>query len=61
VIRVEAFDCNCPQHIPPRFTEEQIREALTLVESRLRELERDNARLREELARRAVTRTPEGA
>ena len=28
VIRVEAFDWNCPQHITPRFTEEQIREAL---------------------------------
>lgn len=61
VIRVEAFDWNCPQHITPRFTEEQIREALAPVESRLRELERDNARLREELARRAITRTPEGA
>jgi uncharacterized protein len=34
---VEAFDWNCPQHITPRFTEEQIRE----------ELERENEKLRE--------------
>jgi uncharacterized protein len=61
VIRVEAFDWNCPQHITPRFTEAQIREALAPVEARMRELEQDNARLRAELARRAVTRSPEGA
>ena len=60
MIRVEAFDWNCPQHITPRYTEAQIREALAPVEARLRELEQDNARLREELARRAVTRSPEG-
>ncbi len=61
VIRVEAFDWNCPQHITPRFTEAQIREALAPLEARMRELEQDNARLRAELARRAVTRSPEGA
>lgn len=47
VIRVEAFDWNCPQHITPRFTEEQIREALVPFERRLTELEQENARLRE--------------
>ena len=52
VIRVEAFDWNCPQHITPRFTAEQIQEALAPIERRMRELEQDNARLREELARR---------
>ena len=46
VIRVEAFDWNCPQHITPRFTEEQIREALAPFERRLEELERENAKLR---------------
>src|SRR5262249_10254735 len=54
VIRVEAFDWNCPQHITPRFTAEQIHEALAPVERRMRELERDNARLRDELARRGT-------
>jgi predicted pyridoxine 5'-phosphate oxidase superfamily flavin-nucleotide-binding protein len=47
LIRVEAFDWNCPQHITPRFTEEQIKEALEPFERRLEELERENARLRE--------------
>jgi predicted pyridoxine 5'-phosphate oxidase superfamily flavin-nucleotide-binding protein len=47
VIRVEAFDWNCPQHITPRFTEEQIREALAPFERRQEELERENEQLRE--------------
>ena len=38
VIRVEAFDWNCPQHITPRFTEEQIREALAPFERRQQDL-----------------------
>ena len=47
VIRVEAFDWNCPQHITPRFTEEQIKEALAHFERRVEELERENQKLRE--------------
>ena len=47
VIRVEAFDWNCPQHITPRFTEEQIKEALAPMERRLQDLEAENKRLRE--------------
>jgi predicted pyridoxine 5'-phosphate oxidase superfamily flavin-nucleotide-binding protein len=47
VIRIEAFDWNCPQHIMSRFTEEQIREALAPFERRLAELERENESLRE--------------
>lgn len=47
VIRVEAFDWNCPQHITPRFTEEQIREALAPFARRQEELERENQMLRE--------------
>jgi predicted pyridoxine 5'-phosphate oxidase superfamily flavin-nucleotide-binding protein len=47
VIRVEAFDWNCPQYITPRFTEEQIREALAPFEKRQEELERENEKLRE--------------
>lgn len=46
VIRVEAFDWNCPQHITPRFTEEQIREVLAPFERRQEELERENKALR---------------
>jgi predicted pyridoxine 5'-phosphate oxidase superfamily flavin-nucleotide-binding protein len=51
VIRVEAFDWNCPQYITPRFTEDQIQEALAPMERRMRELEQDNEKLRDELAR----------
>ena len=52
VIRVEAFDWNCPQHIIPRFTEEEIRgDVLAPVEKHVRELEKENERLKNEVAR----------
>jgi uncharacterized protein len=47
VIQVEGFDWNCPQHITPRFTAEQIQEALAPLERRLQDLERENTELRE--------------
>ena len=47
LIRIEAFDWNCPQHITPRFTAEQIQEALAPFERRLQDLERENKELRE--------------
>ena len=47
VIRVEAFDWNCPQHITPRFTADQIQEALAPFEQRMQELEQENKKLRE--------------
>jgi predicted pyridoxine 5'-phosphate oxidase superfamily flavin-nucleotide-binding protein len=47
VIRLEAFDWNCPQHIAPRFTAEQIQEALAPFEERMRALEQENKDLRE--------------
>jgi len=50
VIHVEAFDWNCPQHIVPRFTEEEIRQALEPVEKQMEELEAENKKLREQLA-----------
>jgi predicted pyridoxine 5'-phosphate oxidase superfamily flavin-nucleotide-binding protein len=51
VIRVEAFDWNCPQHITPRFTAEQIQEALAPFEQQMHTLEQENKKLREALAR----------
>jgi predicted pyridoxine 5'-phosphate oxidase superfamily flavin-nucleotide-binding protein len=50
VIKVEAFDWNCQQHITPRFTEEEIREALAPLEGRMQRLEDENKKLREDLA-----------
>jgi predicted pyridoxine 5'-phosphate oxidase superfamily flavin-nucleotide-binding protein len=51
VIRVEAFDWNCQQHIIPRYTGEEIREALAPLEKRMHDLEQENAKLREQLSR----------
>ena len=50
VIRVEAFDWNCQQHIIPRYTAEEIREALAPAEKRMHELEQENEKLRKELS-----------
>jgi predicted pyridoxine 5'-phosphate oxidase superfamily flavin-nucleotide-binding protein len=47
VIRIEAFDWNCPQHITPRYTAEQIQEMLEPFERRMQELERENQKLRD--------------
>lgn len=58
VIRVEAFDWNCPQHITPRFTEEQIREALAPLERRMEALERENKELREAARSRSADAAP---
>lgn len=46
VIEVEAADWNCQQHITPRYTAEQIREAVKPLEMRMQALERENAELR---------------
>jgi uncharacterized protein len=51
VIHVEAFDWNCPQHITPRFTTEQIQDAVAPFERRMEALLQENQRLREVLAR----------
>ena len=51
VIRVEAFDWNCQQHIIPRFTEEEIGEALAPLEKRMQGLEDENKKLHNEVVR----------
>ena len=45
-IAVEAFDWNCPQHITPRFTEAEIREATQPLHARIAELEAELKALR---------------
>jgi predicted pyridoxine 5'-phosphate oxidase superfamily flavin-nucleotide-binding protein len=49
VIRVEASDWNCQQHITPRFSEEEIRGALQPWEERFEALEKENEELRRQL------------
>jgi uncharacterized protein len=56
VIRVEAFDWNCPQHITPRFTEEEIQDALAPAEKRMSALEQENKNLRDEIAKLRKTK-----
>jgi predicted pyridoxine 5'-phosphate oxidase superfamily flavin-nucleotide-binding protein len=46
VIHVEAFDWNCPQHITPRYTREELEPLLEPMRKRLEALEAENKRLR---------------
>jgi predicted pyridoxine 5'-phosphate oxidase superfamily flavin-nucleotide-binding protein len=50
LIHVDAFDWNCPQHITPRYTLEQIQGVLAPFETRLKTLTRENESLKAELA-----------
>jgi uncharacterized protein len=45
-LRLQAFDWNCPQHITPRFTEEEVAAAVQPLRARLTALEIENAALR---------------
>ena len=45
-VRLEAFDWNCPQHITPRFTEEQVTEAVRPLRERLEALQAEVDALR---------------
>lgn len=50
LIHVEAFDWNCPQHITPRYTLDELREALAPIQDKLAELEAENTDLRARLS-----------
>lgn len=39
LINVVSFDWNCPQYITPRYTAEEVREAIEPLQARIRELE----------------------
>ena len=47
VIRIEAFDWNCQQHIIPRYTEEEIRDVLEPIEKQMQKLQIENEELRQ--------------
>jgi predicted pyridoxine 5'-phosphate oxidase superfamily flavin-nucleotide-binding protein len=49
LLRLEAFDWNCSQHITPRFTEAEINLALEPVRGRIAALEAENQALRASL------------
>lgn len=46
VFTVEAWDLNCPQHIPQRFEAADVKAALDQRDARIRELEAEVARLK---------------
>jgi predicted pyridoxine 5'-phosphate oxidase superfamily flavin-nucleotide-binding protein len=50
LIHVEGFDWNCPQHITPRYTIEELQEVLTPIREKLAALESENAALRDKLS-----------
>jgi predicted pyridoxine 5'-phosphate oxidase superfamily flavin-nucleotide-binding protein len=49
VFTLEAWDANCPQHIPQRFAAEDVARALAEKDARIAELEEMNQRLRTRL------------
>jgi hypothetical protein len=51
LIHVEAFDWNCPQHITPRYTLEELQESLEPVRVQLESLKKENAELRQRLSK----------
>jgi len=51
---VEAWDVNCSSHIVMRFTETEIGDALAVVQSKINELEAENASLRAAVAKKSV-------
>lgn len=53
-LRLEAFDWNCPQHITPRFTEQEIAEAIRPLHERVAQLETENDELRARLNRAEI-------
>jgi hypothetical protein len=46
LIHVEAFDWNCPQHITPRYSQEELGAILDPLRKRIESLEAENRRLR---------------
>ncbi len=45
LIRIEAFDWNCPQHITPRFSPAEVEGLVAPLQARIAELEAELARL----------------
>jgi predicted pyridoxine 5'-phosphate oxidase superfamily flavin-nucleotide-binding protein len=49
VLDIQAYDWNCPQHINPRYTTEEIQQAFAPQRQRLAELEAENKALKEQV------------
>ncbi|HEX4050211.1 MAG TPA: pyridoxamine 5'-phosphate oxidase family protein [Steroidobacteraceae bacterium] len=57
-LHLTAFDWNCPQHITPRFTEQEVAQAVRPLRERLSQLEAENVELRARLGANAVLTRP---
>jgi predicted pyridoxine 5'-phosphate oxidase superfamily flavin-nucleotide-binding protein len=51
LFRVDAWDVNCPQHIPQKLDAGDVAKAVGELRARIQSLEAENGRLRTELAR----------
>ncbi len=58
VLHVEAWDVNCPKHIPQKLDAAAVKAALDGMESRIRTLTAENRRLREELRHKETDHDP---
>jgi uncharacterized protein len=58
-IDVAAYDRNCPQHITPRYSGEELAPALRPLHDRISSLQSENARLRQALEDAGVVSGPE--
>ena len=47
LFHIEAWDVNCPQHIVPRWTQDEYAPVVETLKARVEELERENQRLRD--------------
>ena len=52
LFHLQAFDWNCPQHITPRYSAQQVAEYSQNLQQRIHDLEQENQRLQQQLARR---------
>ncbi|HEY0785442.1 MAG TPA: pyridoxamine 5'-phosphate oxidase family protein [Acidobacteriaceae bacterium] len=50
LLHIAAWDWNCPQHITPRYTAEEIRTPVLAMEQRVQSLEQENTLLRQKIA-----------
>lgn len=50
LFHIQAWDANCPQHIAPRWTKEEIAPMVDTLKNRIKELESENRRLREAIS-----------
>ncbi len=49
LVHVEGSDWNCPQHITPRYTVEELQGVVAPLTRKLAKLDEENAKLREKL------------